>query len=208
MTTRTAEPAEPPEARKPAGAAVLRPDKTDAIMAAFYTELADGGYDRLTMDRIAARAGVGKAALYRRWPSKERMFAELIDGLDGDHEPPPDHGNLADDLIAYVTGGINVLQDPLIRQIIPQLIARARSSPDLMLAVGRLPGPSREEGRAMFRRAIERGELAADTDIELALDLTASPVLIRGLFLDPSFAPGYPEGLAAVILRGIGYTPR
>jgi Bacterial regulatory proteins, tetR family len=51
----------PVHARKPAGAAVPRPEKTEAIIAAFFTELADSGYERLTMDRVVARAGVGKA---------------------------------------------------------------------------------------------------------------------------------------------------
>src|SRR6516165_7314933 len=116
MTSEPPAPLPPPRARKPAGAAVLRPDKTDAIVAAFYDELADSGADGLTMDRIAARAGVGKAALYRRWPSKDRMLAELVAGLGGDGEPPTDHGNLREDLVAYLPDGAEVLRDPLIRQ--------------------------------------------------------------------------------------------
>ena len=56
--------------RQPAGAAVLRSDKTEAIVAAFFAELGASGYEGLTMDRVAERASVGKAALYRRWPSK------------------------------------------------------------------------------------------------------------------------------------------
>jgi AcrR family transcriptional regulator len=199
---------QPLQARKPAGAAVLRPDKTDAITAAFYEELADGGFDRITMDRIAARAGVGKAALYRRWPSKERMCAELLDSLRGNEEPPPDHGNLRDDLVAYLGCASEVMNDSLIRQIIPHLIARARSSPDLVQAMSRVPGPSREEGRAILRRAIARGELAPDTDIELVLDLVVSPALVRAVLYGEPIAPGDSERYVAVILRGIGYAPR
>jgi AcrR family transcriptional regulator len=186
---------------------VLRPDKTDAIVAAFYDELADSGIDGLTMDRIAVRAGVGKAALYRRWPSKERMLAELVAGLHGNGGPPADHGNLREDLIAYLTDGAGVLHDPLIRQILHYVIGQARNPPDLREAVARIPGPSREQGRTIFRRAIERGELAADTDVELALDLATSPVLIRAIFEAQPLTPGYPERLAAVVLRSIGYEP-
>ena len=60
------------QTRKPVGAAILRPEKTEAIIAAFFAELGSSGYEGLTMDRVAERAGVGKAALYRRWPSKTR----------------------------------------------------------------------------------------------------------------------------------------
>ena len=63
--------------RKPAGAAVLRSDKTEAIVAAFFAELGASGYEGLTMDRVAERAGVGKAAVYRRWPSKHEMLVDL-----------------------------------------------------------------------------------------------------------------------------------
>ena len=64
--------------RQPAGAAVLRPEKTEAIIAAFFAELGEKGYAGLTMDRVAERAGVGKAALYRRWPSKQEMLIDLV----------------------------------------------------------------------------------------------------------------------------------
>src|SRR6516164_7950306 len=97
----------PGRSRPPAGAAVLQPDKTDAIVAAFYEELAEGGYDKLTMDRVAARAGVGKAALYRRWRSKEQMIAELVATLGGDEgTPAPDLGSLRDDLYAWFADAV------------------------------------------------------------------------------------------------------
>jgi AcrR family transcriptional regulator len=73
---------------------VLRPDKTDAIVAAFYEELAESGHERLTMDKAAARAGVGKAALYRRWPSEQKMLADLVAALDGNQDFQQDHGRL------------------------------------------------------------------------------------------------------------------
>ena len=94
MTTPPATPT-PGQARKPAGAAVLQPDKTDAIVTAFYDELTDSGHDKLTMDRVAARAGVGKA-------------------LGGDKDASaPDLGSLRDDLYAWFTDAIAIGHDPL-----------------------------------------------------------------------------------------------
>ncbi len=90
---------------------------------------------------------------------------------------------MRDDLIAYLGEGARVLSDPLIQRVMPYLIAQARSSPDLAQAVHQLPGPTREDGRAVLRRAIDRGELPPGTDIELALDLIVGPMLMHGVLL-------------------------
>lgn len=185
---------------------MLRADKTEAIVAAFYDELAETGHEGLSMDRVAARAGVGKAALYRRWPSKERMFAELVAGLGGHGPPIADRGSLPEELVAYFNDGAALLEDPLIRRTIPYLISRARSSSELVQSLARLPGPSRESGRFMLRRAIDRGELPADVDIEIALDLITAPLIVHGFIQGQTLGSDYPGRLAAAVLRGIGYT--
>jgi AcrR family transcriptional regulator len=197
---------QPRRPRKPAGAAVLRPAKTDAIVAAFYEELAEVGHERLTMDRVAARAGVGKAALYRRWPSKQRMVADLVASLEGNGDFKADHGSLRDDLLAYIRDGAKVLADPLIQRVMPYLIAQARSSPELVQAFRQLPGPTRDDGRAILRRAIDRGELPPGTDIEIALDLITSPLLVHAVFLGQPLPPHYPERLTAAVLRALAHT--
>src|SRR3954447_19057207 len=81
------------------GGAVLRKQVTDAITEAAFAEVAETGYARTSMDAVARRAGVGKAALYRRWPSKQAMLAELIRGKVAAALPPvPDTGALRTDL--------------------------------------------------------------------------------------------------------------
>jgi AcrR family transcriptional regulator len=190
---------QPHQSRKPAGAAVLQPDKTDAIVAAFYAELAEGGHEGLTMDRVAARAGVGKAALYRRWRSKEQMLAELVDALGGEGTPAPDLGSLRADLIAWVDS-VSVVNDPVVRRAIPYVIAQARDAPELTRRMSRLPGPSREAGRVVLRRAIDRGELAADTDIEITIDLIGGPVIMRFFVMGESLEGDYAERLVDAVL--------
>jgi AcrR family transcriptional regulator len=198
----------PGQSRKPAGAAVLQPDKTDAIVAAFYDELAEGGHDKLTMDRVAARAGVGKAALYRRWRSKEQMIAELVAALGHDEDTPaPDLGNLHDDLYALLTDTIAVGQDPLIRQVMAYAIAMARSSPDLVQAIRRVPGPSSEAGQVILQRAIDRGELAPDTDLQIALDIITGPMWMRVIIAGETLDPDYAKRLTAMVLRALGVDP-
>jgi AcrR family transcriptional regulator len=195
----------PAQSRKPAGAAVLQPDKTDAIVAAFYDELAEGGHERLTMDRVAARAGVGKAALYRRWRSKEQMIAELVATLGGDKDTPaPDLGSLRDDLYAWFTDAVALGRDPLLRQVMAYVIAMARSSPELIEAMRRVPGPDRDSGRIVLQRAIDRGELAPDTDLEIALDIITGPIWRRVLIAGDTLDADYANRITAVVLRALG----
>jgi AcrR family transcriptional regulator len=198
-------PAEP--SRQPAGAAVLRPEKTEAIIAAFFTELADSGYERLTMDRVAARAGVGKAALYRRWRSKQQMLIDLVDQLAIAAVLPPDTGSLHGDLIAIADEAIAVLSNPSVRRVIQSLVAEARHSPELAAVLtDRFINPRRLAGDQMLRRAIERGEISPDTDLELAQDMFGGPLYFRGIILDENFSPAYTRRLTEAALRSLGAT--
>jgi AcrR family transcriptional regulator len=204
MTTPPAS-ARPGEPRKLAGAAVLQPDKTDAIVAAFYDELAVGGHDKLTMDKVAARAGVGKAALYRRWRSKEQMLTELVAAL-GDHQqkPAPDLGSLREDLHALIIDIIDLGSQPLIRQVVAYVIAIARSSPELLQAMRGVPGPNREDWEVVLQRAIDRGELAPDTDLEIALDIITGPMWRRVIIAGDTLDPDYAQRPTTMVLRALG----
>lgn len=207
MTTPSDSPATG-QSRKPAGAAVLQPDKTDAIVAAFYDELAEGGHDRLNMDRVAARAGVGKAALYRRWRSKGEMLAELVAMVGADEEKPvPDLGSLRDDLYALIADLIDVGRDPLIRQVTAYVIANSHSSPELIQAMRHVPGPNREDWLVVLQRAIDRGELAPDTDLEIALDIITGPMWRRVIIGGDTLDADYAKRLTAMVLRALGVDP-
>ena len=203
MTTAPSNPT-PAQSRKPAGAAVLQPDKTDAIVAAFYDELTENGHERLTMDRVAARAGVGKAALYRRWRSKEQMIAELVATLGGDESTPaPDLGSLRDDLYAWFADAVVLGRDPLLRQVMAYAIAMARSSPELIEAMRGVPGPDRDSARVILQRAIDRGELAPDTDLQIALDIITGPIWRRVMIAGDTLDPDYAKRITAMVLRAL-----
>jgi AcrR family transcriptional regulator len=192
------------QTRKPAGAAVLRPDKTEAIVAAFFAELGERGYAGLTMDRVAAGAGVGKAALYRRWPSKHEMLVDLVGQYATQAVLPSDTGTLRADLLAVAEDAISVLANPLIRSVVQSLVVEARRSPDLAAVLTeRFINPRREAGAEMFRRAVQRGEIAPDTNVELAQDLFGGPLYLRGAILGEEFPAGYAEQLTDTVLRAL-----
>ncbi len=193
--------------RQPAGAAVLRPEKTEAIIAAFFAELGESGYAGLTMDRVAERAGVGKAALYRRWPSKKEMLIDLVGQFATQAVLPPDTGTLRGDIMAIAEDAIAVLANPLVRSVIQSLVAEARRTPDLAaILTERFVDPRREAGAQMLRRAIDRGEVRPDSDLELAQDIIGGPLYLRGVILGESFPPGYAQRLTEAALRSLGAT--
>ncbi len=191
--------------RQPAGAAILRPEKTEAIIAAFFAELGKRGYGGLTMDRVAERARVGKAALYRRWPSKKEMLIDLVGQFATKAVLPPDTGSLRGDIQAITHDAIAVLANPLVRSVIQSLVTEARRSPDLAAVLAeRFINPRREAGAQMLRRAVDRGEVRPDSDLELAQDIIGGPLYLRGVILGEEFPPGYSERLTDAVLRALG----
>jgi AcrR family transcriptional regulator len=171
---------DPQRTRVPAGAAVLQADVTEAIRQAFFTELAQCGYGRLSIEAVARRAAVGKPAIYRRWRSKQDMAVALISEVAWAHLDMPDTGSLEGDVIAFLRAEYAVLTDPLAKAIIPDLLSEANRNPALeaalLLAVR---DPRRTRAAAIIRRAIERGEVAATLNPDLALDVLAGPLCWR-----------------------------
>jgi len=171
---------DPQRTRVPAGAAVLQADVTEAIRQAFFAELAQCGYGRLSIEAVARRASVGKPAIYRRWRSKQDMAVALISEVAWAHLDMPDTGSLEGDVIAFLRAEYAVLTDPLAKAIIPDLLSEANRNPDLAEALlATVRDPRRTRAAAIIRRAIERGEVADTLNPDLALDVLAGPLYWR-----------------------------
>jgi AcrR family transcriptional regulator len=190
--------------RAPTGAALLQPHITSAITEAVLDDLAAHGYGRLSMEAVAKRAGVSKSALYRRWPSKQDMVIAVLSEFSVPKAEVPDTGSLREDLLATLRAVQDWLTRPLFATILPDLTAEAARNPTLAGAIADTIGePRRALGAATLRRAIDRGELPADLDLELALDLIAAPVYWRLTVRQAPIAPGYLDQLADHILRAL-----
>ncbi len=173
-------PQSPPSRRTPAGAAVLREDVTAAIRTAVFEELAAVGYARMTIEGIARRAGVGKAAVYRRWRSKLPLVLDVVSEVAVQGMPVPATGSLLGDVRALLEVTARALGHPMASQIIPDLLAEAARNPEIAQALrAALRGIQQGIAQAVVGGAVERGELPADIDPELALDLLAGPLYWR-----------------------------
>ncbi|WP_228003141.1 TetR/AcrR family transcriptional regulator [Nocardia australiensis] len=157
--------------RPVAGAALLRGQVTNAITAAAWDEIAESGYARMSMEAVARRAGVGKAAIYRRWESKQAMIEQIVADLAWNAVPIPDTGTLRGDVGHYVADATEARGDQRMTRIVADLCAEATRNSRLARAFyATLRQPRRDAGAAMLRRAVERAELPADLDTDLALD--------------------------------------
>lgn len=191
--------------RAPTGAAVLQPEITTAITDAVLDELAERGYARLSMEAVAKRAGVGKSALYRRWPSKQNMALAVLADFSVPQAQAPDTGSLRGDIRQLLDALVGWLTHPRFSRILPDLVAEMARNPELSRVVDGLIGqPRRAQGRIVLERAVERGELDVGTDMELALDLLAAPVYWRLTVRDARAEPGYLDKLTAALCRALG----
>ncbi|WP_233999885.1 TetR/AcrR family transcriptional regulator [Porphyrobacter sp. TH134] len=165
--------------RSPSGAAVMRADVTDALTRAFFEEWARAGYSGLSLERVARSAGVGKAALYRRWPEKFAMAGDLLSRAGLTITDVGDQGSLEGDLEAVLLALRRVLRHPLIRRIITDLHAEIERTPALEAAIRPFQRARRERINGLLDRAIARGELPPSVDRETAADLVAAPLYWR-----------------------------
>ncbi|WP_018331854.1 TetR/AcrR family transcriptional regulator [Actinomycetospora chiangmaiensis] len=197
-------------ARTATGGAALRPRVTDAIVGAAFAELADSGYARMSMDAVARRAGVGKAALYRRWSSKEAMLIDLVRQSVADTLPPtPSTGALLSDLRELLGTLRDQVSDPLVAAIGPTLFAEVRHTPALTEVLrADVAAPRRVAGEAVLRAAVARGELPGTVDVELAVDLLIAPLLFRVLVAQERCDDTFLDTLAVAIEAAVRATGR
>lgn len=166
--------------RKPSGAAVRRADLTEALYRAFFEEWAERGFSALSLERVAARAGAGKAAIYRRFASRMAFAEAAINALGLRMAlPETEKPTLEEDVFDLLIRARAVLRYPLVRRILPDLHAEAARSAEMRAINDRVAIARREQAEVLLNRAIRRSELPEHVDRELALDLLVAPLYWR-----------------------------
>ena len=182
---------------------------TDILDAALDI-LAEEGYERMTIDMVAARAKAGKATLYRRWPSKTELVIDAVACMKNstiDYGNLPDTGTLRGDLVALIKPmSINDSEKKL--KVMAGLVSLIARNPELADVVRQvIVLPRLELNLFIMRRAVERGEVPADTDIHTLASVSTSMVSYRTLMLQQPVDREFLINIIdAVILPAAGIT--
>jgi AcrR family transcriptional regulator len=176
----------------------------EAIMTAALELFAESGAEGLCIERVAARAGVGKATIYRRWPGKEDM---LLDGLPrlAAALPVPQGKSVRADLIALLDAVCRETADPRRVRLVALLQGEGRQYPRLKARyLETVIQPRREAMRAVLRRGVATGELRQDADIEAAMYLLNGAVVasMSGMHADIIDAR-YARRVVEELMRGL-----
>jgi len=166
------------------------------VLAAAIELIAEVGFGRVSMEGVAARAGVARSTLYRNWADLPTLVREALrsQAAEGDD---PDTGELRGDLLAYLRLAAGYLGDRDLRGVILATLAEAQHDADM----ARLHDEGMQARRARFHRVLERargrGELPADVELDVLLDDLIAPVFHRtmllGLDLDDAYVTWHVE---------------
>jgi AcrR family transcriptional regulator len=176
-----------------------------AIVRATLELLLEDGYRALTMEQVRARAGVGKATLYRRYGSKQELVAHAIRHLNQPLETPAT-GTVREDILAVARSVLAGAERVQFASFVPRLLAEAAGDPEMHAIVyENLVAPRRAVMGDVLRRGVARGELRAGLDVELAIDILTGPWVYRLLISggDPAIYRLDPTELLDLVLNGL-----
>ena len=167
-----------------------------AILGAALAEYAERGLEGMSVDAVAARAGVGKATIYRRYPSKVELVAAAAFSVCVESTPTADTGSLRGDLVAVLRNLRRMLEDPVLGAAKRMLVMDASRSDELAGIHRELVTNRRQHSAAILERAIERGELRPDVDLDFAVDQIGAPLFYRHLLMHDRITDAYIEQVA------------
>ena len=181
------------------------------ILDAALEVLAETGYDGMTIDMVAARAKAGKATVYRRWSSKAELVIDAVACMKKEDLSPeklPDTGTLRGDLIAMIKPH-NIQDAEKKLRVMAGLMSLLSSAPELAeTAREAIVEPRAAVNRMFIQRAIDRGEISADVDIDLIASISQSMVSFRTLMLRKTVTREYLISvLDNVVLPAAGIHP-
>ena len=177
-----------------------------AILSAAIALLFDQGLTAMSMDDVAERAGVSKATIYRWWASKELL---ALDALSTEWAAVPpikqrDTGSLRGDLLAHLRPWMRQLHEKPYGRVIAGLIAEAQTDPEFAtLYREHFVQPRRDAIRPVLLRAIARGEIAPDTDLEVSLDLLYGPIYHRLLHRHAPLNDRFMKDVVNAVIKAI-----
>jgi AcrR family transcriptional regulator len=190
-----------PAARRPGRPRSERADR--AIIDAALSLFAEHGVEGLCIEEVAARAGVGKATIYRRWPGKEDLLLDALASLKTPF-PEPAGESVRADLVMLLQIMVQDLADPRRAREYALLLGEGAKFPRLIARyMETVVEPRREVIRAALRRGVAAGELRSGTDVEAALFMLTGAMLSRGRHNPEELSPQFAERVVDELLRGL-----
>jgi AcrR family transcriptional regulator len=183
----------------------------EAILEATLALLVEEGFTRMSIEAVAARAGVGKATIYRRWPSKADLVAEAVASLKDHQLVDFDSGSVREDLVNLGEQVFKPKESSEVTEVMLKLMSARARHPELQEAFRRhVIEPRRRILAEVLQRGVERGEIRADVDVEVAVDVLMGFVSYRHMVSAGHrsiYLRGGLTGVIDIVLDGIA-TPK
>ncbi|MET9002089.1 TetR/AcrR family transcriptional regulator [Amycolatopsis sp. NPDC004169] len=180
-------------------------DRSETIMRATLDLAEEAGYAKLSIEAVAARAGVGKHTIYRRWPSKGLLF---LDSLLTVNEPVldfPDTGDVLADLRRQTHGAVDLLGTPPWGPLYRALVGEAQHDPAVAAGLNeRFILPQTEKTIARLQAAKHQGQISPDFDLTLAMAILSGPLYFTFLITQEPVTHDYVDRVFEALLAGMG----
>ena len=177
-----------------------------AILRAALELCAAEGFEGTTVEAVAARAGVGKATVYRRYPNRVGLVVAAATEVCGGLGDDADTGSVREDLRLIAHGIVRTVKAELTRAMLVQVAAAASRLPEVREAQRQFVAGRRALATRAIRRGIARGELRPDTDPDLMADLVGTPLFHRAVTLGESVDDRYADALVDAAIGA--FSPR
>src|SRR6266478_409839 len=162
-----------------------------------------GGFSELSIEAIAADANVGKTTVYRWWPTKAALVADAFSTSADEELRFPNTGSVQSDMSLQMRRLIRIFRSRR-GKVVAALLAGGQSDPELIEAFrDRFLWPRRKQAYQTLQRGIDRGEIPADSDLDLILDSLYGPIYMRFLIRHDKLDEGFADEICGLVLNGL-----
>ena len=176
----------------------------EAIREAAVDLFAEHGFEGFSVEDVADHAGVSKATVYRRYPSKVDLIVEAASCLAADEITFPDSGNLRDDVRGLARSLVETFKTSPAGRVMPVMAFERKRYPELDAGYRRFLADRKTRTRMLLQRAIERGELPPDTDVAVMGSMLVGPIFHRLMITQEPLNDAFVDALVDALLRGFG----
>lgn len=179
-------------------------ERTDAIMLTTLELGREIGYARLSIEAVAARAGVGKHTIYRRWSSKGALLLDSLLSLNESGLDYPDTGDIAVDLRAQIYAAVDLLGGPPFGPLFQALVGEAQHDRQVAVTLNeRFIAPQADKTVARLKAARDQGQVAPDFDLELAMAILSGPLYFQLLIAQEPLTHEYVDRVLDALFAGL-----